>query len=173
MPMSKEEEAFHVEEYKSLREEIIGKIKDIRDLNRWGLLGLAAVYSYIFSNLDKRWLFWVPVGLSLMIVELVREEHRMVAKAARYIREYIENEIATEREVSGDHEKANLKVRGGWEWFLALRGHKVSLWDQTLDLLGLWRWEPMPLWIGVFLFTLGIAICAFWFGFFPAPPSTK
>jgi hypothetical protein len=165
MPMAKEEAEFHVEEYKSLREEIVGKLKDIRDLNRWGLLGLAAVYSYSFSNLDKRWLFWVPAGLSLMIVELVREEHRMVAKTATYIREYIEAEIATEREVAGHHEKA----RGGWEWFLRLKKHNESGWDKLLDRLGIWRWEPMPLWIVVFLITLGIAIGVFWFGFFPAP----
>jgi hypothetical protein len=42
--------AFYAEECKSLRQEISTKLKDRLEPNRWGLIGVAALYGYIFSN---------------------------------------------------------------------------------------------------------------------------
>src|SRR6266487_590389 len=62
--MSKEE-TFYIEEYKSLRQDVATKLKDRLEFNRWGLIALAALYSYIFSQPANVLLFWVPVGLSV------------------------------------------------------------------------------------------------------------
>jgi hypothetical protein len=48
MPLTKEE-TFYIEEYKSLREEMISKLKERLEFNRWGLIGLGALYSLATS----------------------------------------------------------------------------------------------------------------------------
>ena len=83
--------AWPVEEYKTLREEISTKLKDRLEFSRWGLIGLAALYSYIFSNPGKPILFWVPVCLCLAVLTHLNEEHRMVQKTATYIKCQIES----------------------------------------------------------------------------------
>lgn len=148
------EETFQIEEYKSLREEIAAKTKDVRDLNRWGLLGLAAVYSYIFSHLDKRWLFWVPVGLSIIIIGLLWSEYRLVARIGRYIRDCIEATAAPKRDFDG----VRVPIRGGWERYLA---------PTEENRIPLWFWGPTPIWLAIFLVTLLVALLAFFCGAFP------
>ena len=80
----------------------------------------------------------------------------MVLNMALYIKEKLEHEMAAEREFDGIQGKA----RGGWERFLAPTGQKVPPW----------RWEPMPVWIALFFFTLIVAVLAFFFDFIPVPP---
>lgn len=85
-----QEETFYIEEYKSLREEITTKLKDVREFSRWGLIGLATLYSYSLSHAENRMLFWVPVGLSFAMLFHLNEEHRLVDKAGAYIGREIE-----------------------------------------------------------------------------------
>jgi hypothetical protein len=49
MPLSREE-SFHLEEYKALRQELATTLKDRLDFNRWGLIGIAALYSYLITH---------------------------------------------------------------------------------------------------------------------------
>jgi len=65
---------FSIEEYKALRTEIISKITDAREFGRWGLIGLAVLYSYILSNLGKPYLFLAPPVLCWIIVFHLLEE---------------------------------------------------------------------------------------------------
>jgi hypothetical protein len=141
---------FYVEQYKSLRQEIDAKLKDRLELNRWGLIGLAALYSYIFSNPGKPILFWVPVSLSLAMLGHLNEEHRMVDKVATYIREKIEPWAAG----------AGAGYPQGWEAYLKSTT-TPSWWFFWHRWPGyLWDWTPVPLWILVFVLTLAIAIGA-------------
>jgi hypothetical protein len=148
------EATFQIEEYKALKEEIAAKTKDVRDLNRWGLLGLAAVYSYIFSHLDKRWLFWVPVGLSIIVIGLLWTEYRLVERIGRYIRDCIEAKVAPKQKFDG----VKASIRGGWERYLApTEGKRTPLW----------YWGPTPIWLTIFAVTLVVALLAFFCGAFP------
>ncbi|MGA2892285.1 MAG: hypothetical protein ABSE22_05405 [Xanthobacteraceae bacterium] len=107
-----EKDTFYIEEYKSLRDEITTKLKSRLDFHNWGLIALAALYSYILSNPEKSWvfpwLFWVPFGLCASMIWHLPEEHRMVAKAGKY--------IGTELESWIDGRKAAQPK--GWESFL-------------------------------------------------------
>jgi len=89
-----DKESFHLDEYKLIMDEIKTKLKNRLELSRWGVLGLAAIYSYIFSNFDKPFLYLVPVGVSGLIWYLVKAELEMVATAGRYITEKIEPMLA-------------------------------------------------------------------------------
>jgi hypothetical protein len=140
-------ETFYGNEYKALRDEITTKLRDRLEFNRWGLIGIAALYSYIFSNAGKPVLYWVPVALSVAMIVHLNEEHRIVAKAATYIREQIEPWAA-----------GNGKAPDGWEIFLLSRPDppiwKIwQRWPKTL-----WGWTPVPLWIFVLGLTLVTAI---------------
>jgi hypothetical protein len=84
------DEAFFVEEYKLLRAGITSQLKDRFDFHRWGLIGLAALYSYIFSNPGRPILFWVPVFLSLAMIAHLNEEHRMIKVLAGYLKDEVE-----------------------------------------------------------------------------------
>jgi hypothetical protein len=145
MPLSRQE-TFHIAEYKSLREEIGTKLKGRLEVNRWGLIALAALYSYVLSN-NNPVLFWVPVGLSAIMIAHLWTEHRMVERAATYIREHVEPWLAAK----GAGEP------GGWESFLAPPG---------VPRVPIWQWSPMPLWMTVFGITVVIAIVGF-FGLWP------
>lgn len=151
--MSKEamskEETFYIEEYKSLREEITTKLKDRLAFDRWGLLGLAVLYSYIFSNPGKPILFWVPVFLSGAMIAHLNEEHRMVDKAGVYIKDEIE------RWISG-----GALLPHGWQNYLANTQSPTPRWWRFWERWPwhLWDWSPVPLWLVLFLLTLIIAI---------------
>jgi hypothetical protein len=143
------EETFYVEEYKSLRQEMTTKLKDRLEFNRWGLIGLAALYSYIFSNPGTLIMFWVPVGLSLVMIIHLNEEHRMVYKAADYIK------TETERWADGGAQPQ------GWENFLRPpRAPPTPRWWTFWKRWPwhLWDWSPVPLWIALFGLTLFIAL---------------
>jgi hypothetical protein len=147
MPMPDQQFSFHIDEYKALRNEMENKLKDIRGLNRWGLLGLAGVYSFVFSQCEKpSLLFWVPVGLAAAIVAHIFVEHMMVRKIAFYVRDYIEKELAAS---SSDG------TRAGWERHLRPTGQQLPRWDK----LSLLSWEPTFLWIGIMFVAVAIAIC--------------
>jgi len=139
---------FYLEEYKALREEITTKLKDRLEFNRWGIIGIAALYSYILSNPGKPILFWVPVGLSVAMIAHFNEEHRVVAEAAEYIREEIELWAA------------GGKTPGGWETYREPRESHSDSWLVFWRRwpLRLWDWSPVPFWIVVFALTLVIAI---------------
>jgi hypothetical protein len=145
-------ENFFLEEYKSLRQEIDAKVKARVEFHNLGIIGLAAIYSYIFSNLDKPWglpwLFWVPVGLSGTIIYHLLEEHRMVAKAATYIREVVEPWMANKKNERGEV----ASEPQGWETFLK----KTA--DQKEPLTG--GWSPVPLWCGLTAITTVITVVA-------------
>jgi len=143
------EETFYIEEYKLLRQEITTKLKDRLDFNRWGLIALAALYSYIFSsNPAKPILFWVPVFLSAAMIAYLNEEHRMVAVAGAYIKGQVEPWISGLR-----------SFPQGWETFLAST-KSPRWWSLRRWPLHLWDWSPVPMWIVVLSFTLIIAILA-------------
>jgi hypothetical protein len=147
---------FYLDEYKSLRDEVGTKLKARLDFHNWGLIGLAALYSYIFTNLDKWWsipLFLVPVGLCASMVAHLLEEHRMVAKAGRYIREEIEPWAAG---------KPGAKPKG-WETYLELTAHQIEPRR--------WNWSPVPLWCVLTVVTALIAVgmSAAWFAGYRLP----
>jgi hypothetical protein len=142
------EETFFFEEYKSLREELTTKLKDRLEFNRWGLSGLAALYSYIFSNPAKPVLFWVPVGLSVAMIFHLNEEHRMVAKSADYIRNNVEPWCK------------GGPIPRGWETYLkpplTTTPPLWQVWKRWP--WHLWGWSPVPMWVALFFITLIIAI---------------
>jgi hypothetical protein len=143
-----QEETFFIEEYKSLRQELTTKLKDRLEFNRWGLIGLAALYSYIFSNPGKPILFWVPVLLSVAVIAHLNEEHRMVDKTAAYIREKVE-----------PWGLGGATLPGGWEIFLKSGLPTLSWWQFWKRWpLHLWGWSPVPMWIVLFFVTLVMAI---------------
>jgi len=121
-------EDFHLEEFKSLRKEIETKLKSRLALNRWGLTGLAAIYSYIFSNPTKPVLYLVPCFIAVFIHYLIKAELKTVKKAGDYIREKIEQHLA---------------ASDGWETYLDQKGKRA----------GVWRWEPLLGWKAVVVFT--------------------
>jgi hypothetical protein len=125
MPLSKEE-TFYLEEYKSLRAEMTTKLKDRLEFNRWGLIGLAALYSYIFANPGNPILFGVPVALSLAMIPHLLEEHRIAGKAAKYIEDDIERWIAV-----------GVTAPRGWETYLKIPTPRSSLWPPSR-----WLWPP-------------------------------
>jgi hypothetical protein len=140
-----QEETFYIEEYKSLREEITTKLKDVREFSRWGLIGLATLYSYSLSHAENRMLFWVPVGLSFAMLFHLNEEHRLVDKAGAYIGREIEPWAA-----GGGTPQ-------GWVKFLysepTPRWGSLERWPWRI-----WDWSPVPMWIVLLLVTLVIAI---------------
>jgi hypothetical protein len=144
--MSDNKDDFYLEEYKSLREEINTKLKDRLEFSRWGLIGLGVLYSYIFSNPGKTILFWVPVCLSLAMLEHLNEEHRMVGKAADYISTQIERWAAGGATPEGWEKYLQSPDDHPW-WMIWRR------WPRDL-----WGWAPAPLWLAVFALTLAIAI---------------
>jgi len=142
---------FSIEEYKALRTEIVSKLEQAREFSRWGLIGLAVLYSYILSNLDKPYLFVAPAVLAWIVVAHLLEEHRMVAKAGDYIRDQIEAWIA------GTQGRPK-----GWGKYL----------DDTRDLEGpsTWSWSPIPLWYLLARITSALAaivVIAYLFGYWP------
>lgn len=157
MPLSKEE-TFHIEEYKSLREELTTKLKDRLEFNRWGMIGLAALYSYILND-PKPTLFVVPIILSIIVIWHMNEEHKNVARIANYIRSDLERWLASPRTagppVSGGP--------GGWETHLGEPGGKSLRW-----------WSPLPLWYAMLLLTVIVAILAWKCpSLFAVPPAAK
>jgi hypothetical protein len=152
--------AFYMEEYKSLREEIATKLKERLEFSRWGLIGLAALYSYIFSNPGNPVLFWVPVCLSVAMLAHLNEEHRMVDKAGAYIREQLEPWAA-----GGD------KTPIGWEKYLDLTKNPSWLVPWKRFPKRLWDWSPVPLWLGLLVVTIGVALVARWWPSLIVPPA--
>jgi hypothetical protein len=145
--MSKEE-TFFIEEYKALRKEIDTKLKDGLEFNRWGLIGLAALYSYIFANPGRTILFWVPVFFSALVITHINEEHRMVEKAGVYITSELERWI-----LGG-------QLPRGWGTFLLDPAYPTPRWWLVWRRWPwhLWDWSPVPMWIVIFLITLGLAL---------------
>jgi hypothetical protein len=153
------QETFHIEEYKSLREEMITKLKDRLEFNRWSMIGLAALYSYILANQEPM-LFWVPVIFSIVVIWHLHEEHRVVARIADYVRLNLEPWLVAPR-VAG----VPLPLGpGGWETHLGSPGGGTSVW----------KWSPIPLWICILVFALLVAIAGeLWPSMLAAPPSGK
>jgi hypothetical protein len=131
------------------------KLKDRLEFNRWGLIALAALYVYIFSHPVKPLLFWVPVFwvpvfLSLALIVQLLEEHRMVAKIARYIEEQIEPWI-----------KGVKPPPEGWEIFLKTPPGNPPWWRfRERWPWHLWDWSPVPMWVVLLFTTLSVAIIA-------------
>jgi len=90
------EESFHLEEYKALRQELATTLKDRLDFNRWGLIGIAALYSYLITHPKPPVLFAVPFFFSLVVYWHLFEQHKTVVDIAEYIKE-IEGWIAAGR----------------------------------------------------------------------------
>jgi hypothetical protein len=150
-----DKESFHLDEYKLIMDEIKTKLKNRLELSRWGVLGLAAIYSYIFSNFDKPflpYLYLVPVGLSGLIWYLVRAELEMVATPGRYITEKIEPMLAAPPAGTPG------APGEGWATFLD-RGSSLSP-AAAKPRLPVWRWDPLPGWGAVFIGTALIALIA-------------
>jgi hypothetical protein len=139
-------DTFFAEEYKSLRQEIDAKLKDRLEFNRWGLIGIAGLYSYIFSNPGKPALFWIPVFLSVAMLAHLNEEHRLVCLISEYIKTQYEPWAAGGEKTPVGWE-TYLKCNRTPRWWLFWRRWPGHLWD----------WAPVPLWVVVFLFTLFIA----------------
>lgn len=145
------EESFYPAEYKCLREEVGAALKARQEFNKWGLIGLGALYSFIFSNLDKQWafpaLFWVPVGLAAAMLWHMLDINKMIAKAGKYIRLDVEPWMRGEKNEKG--ENLSKKPRG-WETFL----------EDTKDDKepSVWGWSPVPLWRALTLLTGVLAI---------------
>jgi hypothetical protein len=141
MPLGKEE-TFHIEEYKALREEITIRLKDRLEFNRWGLIGLAGLYSYIFANPTKPILFCVPVALSLVVVWHLLKQQKDVLGIAGYIRSNLEPWLAASptRAPPGP---------GGWE----TANQAARRW---------WLWWPGFLWVFIFVATLLVALLRPW-----------
>jgi hypothetical protein len=143
-------DVFFIEEYKSLRQEIGTKLKDRLEFSRWGLIGLAALYSYIFSNPGKPVLFWIPVWLSLVMIGHLNEEHRLVHKAGDYIRDQLE-----------PWAKSGHGIPKGWEKYWACNDNPAPWWVFWRRWpREIWDWSPVPLWVSVLALTLYIAIGA-------------
>ena len=138
MPLTKEE-TFYIEEYKSLREEIISKLKERLEFNRWGVIGLAALYSYILSH-PKPILFWVPVGFSIAMIFYYVGSTKSLFGIANYIREGLEPWLGR---------PAGVPTPGGWETRLGQPGRK------------LWLWLPLPFWYMILLLALILTYVAY------------
>jgi hypothetical protein len=156
MPLTKEE-TFHIEEYKSLREEMTTKLKDRLEFSRWGMIGLAALYSYILSN-PKPALFAVPIILSIILISHLIDEHKDVARIADYIRDDLERCLAQAR-IAGPPVTGG---PGGWEKHLGSPGGRSIL-----------RWSPLPLWYFMLFVTVIVAIVAWTYpSLFALPAAT-
>ncbi|HEY0331884.1 MAG TPA: hypothetical protein VGC77_22645 [Rhodopseudomonas sp.] len=139
-------ETVYMEEYKSLRQEILTKLSERLELNRWGLIWLGVIYSYILANPERAILLWVPVVLSIALIAHFNEEHRMVDCISVYIKEQLEGWAAGGRPPQGwETYKRTLQPRRWWKWW--------QRWPTYL-----WDWTPVPIWILIFLITLGIAV---------------
>ena len=66
------------------------------DFNRWGLIGIAALYSYLITHPKPPVLFAVPFFFSLVVYWHLFEQHKTVVDIAEYIKE-IEGWIAAGR----------------------------------------------------------------------------
>jgi hypothetical protein len=152
-------DAFYLDEYKSLRQEIDAKLRSRLDFNRWGLIGLAGLYSYILSHPGKPALFGVPVWLSMAMLAHLNEEHSIVAKAGAYIREQLEPWAR-----GGD------QIPGGWEKYL--EDTRTPFWRRWP--WRLWGWSPVPLWLSVLVLTVLIAagVSAGWLPSLVEPPAS-
>jgi hypothetical protein len=106
------------------------------------MIGLAALYSYIFTH-PKFVLFLVPVIFSLIVIWHLCEEHKNVARIADYIREDIERWFAAAR-TAGNSPTGG---PGGWEKRLGVPGGKSR-----------WKWSPLPVWYAIFVITIVIAV---------------
>jgi hypothetical protein len=154
--------AFYMEEYKSLRQEIATKLKERLEFSRWGLIGLAALYSYIFSNPGKPILFWVPFFLSLAMLAHLNEEHRMVHKAGAYIKEQFE-----------PWAEGGEKTPMGWQTYLKRNENPSWLVPWKRFPPEIWDWSPVPLWVALLVLTFVIAsgVSAGWWPSLIAPPA--
>lgn len=146
-------ESFYLEEYKALRSEITEKLKDRLEFSRWGLFGVAAIYSYILAHPGKAILFWVPVGLAIAMVLHLNEEHRMIVKVAEYIKTEIETWATG---VRGSAARYPI----GWETYLKKPLPSSERWPAHI-----WAWTPVPLWLAILALTLVVAVgtSAGWF----------
>ena len=144
------EDTFHIEEYKSLREGMVIKLKDRLEFNRWGLIGLAVLYAYIFLH-PKFVLFLVPFFFSLVVIWRLYEQHKNVHRIAIYIRDHIERCLAKSRETADSSVPGG---PGGWERYLGVPGPG----EKTP-----WVWWPLPLWRAICVMTIILAaIDWFW-----------
>lgn len=133
---------FVLEEYKSLRQEIVEKLRDRLSFSRWGFLSLAGLYSFILSHPERPLLYLVPVGLSIVEIVHLNEEHRMICKMGAYLCEDIESWAAGRGSPAG------------WQSFLASQRSEsdptlLQFWKRWKHV---WNWSPTPVW----LVTLGL-----------------
>ena len=128
---------FYLAEYRALREEIGSRLTARLQFTNWGLLALGAVYSYIFSNLDKPFLFFVPVVCSFFVVAFLACEYRMIQDIAKYIRDELEPRLAD--------------PKTGWET------HRSEALGRSV-----FTWQPMPIWYAVCIGTTMIALAQYY-----------
>jgi hypothetical protein len=127
-------DTFTIEEYKALRQEILERTKDVRELNRWGLVGLSAIYGYVLPHSDNMFLLGLPVGFSAVMFWLLWEQHGLIYTIGKYIRNSVEPGLSPNN--------------GGWERF----------WSPNEDRRPLWQWGPSLIWIIIFIGTYLIAV---------------
>lgn len=139
-------DAFYLEEYKALRQDIATRLKERLEFSRWGLVGLAALYVYAIAN-PAPILFWVPVFLTLLVLAHLNEEHRTIAIVGTYIKEQIEPWAAR-----------GAMTPLGWEAYWQSQKSPSSWLPWRRWPWSLWDWAPVPLWISLFGITVGIAI---------------
>jgi hypothetical protein len=150
-----EEKIFYIEEYKSLKQEIATKLKSRLACSRWGVIAIAALYFCAFMYRDDTIVSLVPVFFSMTMIGYLNEEHRMVEKADRYIREAMEPWAA------------GGPSPGGWETFLKSAPTGPRWWRiQDRWPSDLWGWSPVPLWLVLFFISLAFAGAAY-LGLFP------
>jgi hypothetical protein len=135
---SKREDSFIIEEYKCLRIEIDNSIKHTRKIIYWNIVGIAIVWSFLFSkNLEFNiYIKWIPLVISLLSAFYTFSLRRDMKKIGDYIIK-IEIEFLNNTDL-------------GWE--KNLRKNKIG-WISSSDI-----WENV-FWIVLFLVnTIGALI---------------
>jgi hypothetical protein len=112
---------FLQEEYKLLRHELEGHVEETLRLERYAVIGVAAVFAWLLAELEQEitpWAWYVPVILPLIGGVRSLLLYRHVGLIARYLSR-LEVEIYADRNRGRDEERIL-----GWERFLTPRRRK-------------------------------------------------